>query len=261
MNRESQGDWNNLVVELRLDSNRFHNYFRMSVELFDKLVCIVGPSLQKIEHYRKDIIPVGALTLRFLASGDSHMSLSYSYRIGKATVSLIITKGPPNSGSEFFNYKHSHSIVLMAIVDHSYRFIMVDIGASGRQSDGGVFKTSNIGNGFENKLFNLPTAKPLCEDGQGYAVPYVLVGDEAFQLTEYLLRPYPGRGGLDIVKKNGSLIGGEWRNEPDPIYFRNINGASLGSNRSFLRAAELRETFANYFVSDEGSINWQWDNI
>ncbi|KAJ8926260.1 hypothetical protein NQ314_021381 [Rhamnusium bicolor] len=187
---------------------------------------------------------------------------------------------------------------------------MVDIGASGRQSDGGVFKTSTIGNGFENKLFNLPTAKSLCEDGQGYAVPYVLVGDEAFQcrrlventfgimasrfrlfrkpiiatidnvikyvqattcLNNYIingvnglqnnLQHYIPPGYVDYEAEDGSLIGGEWRNEPDPISFRNINGAGLGSNRSSLRAAELRKTFANYFVSDEGSINWQWDNI
>lgn len=31
-------------------------------------------------------------------------------------------------------------------------------------------------------------------------MPYVLVGDEAFHLTDFLLRPYPGKGGLTHEK-------------------------------------------------------------
>lgn len=38
---------------------------------------------------------------------------------------------------------------------------------------------------------NLPDPKQLMADGN--PLPYVLVGDEAFQLTNYLMRPYPGK--------------------------------------------------------------------
>lgn len=40
---------------------------------------------------------------------------------------------------------------------------------------------------------NLPEPEPITSDGQ----PYVLVGDEAFQLTDYLFRPYPGKEHLN----------------------------------------------------------------
>lgn len=47
-------------------------------------------------------------------------------------------KCPPNSTSVFFNYKDFFSVVLLAIVGASYRFIGVDIGSFGREGDAGV---------------------------------------------------------------------------------------------------------------------------
>lgn len=70
---------------------------------------------------------------------------------------------------------------------------MVDIGAPGRLSDSGVFRQSQMGQGFEHNLFSLP----MHEEN----LPYVLVGDEAFPLTSYLMRPYSRRNYLDISQK------------------------------------------------------------
>ncbi|CAI6358824.1 unnamed protein product [Macrosiphum euphorbiae] len=75
----------------------------------------------------------------------------------------------------------------------NYNFLLVDIGAPGRCSDGGVFRSSNIG-----KTINLP--EPIDIDGVNGPIPYFMVGDEAFLLTEYLMRPYPGRGRSTMPK-------------------------------------------------------------
>ena len=67
----------------------------MSPERFDHLLALVGPKIAKKDtSFRKSISAAErlALTLRFLATGDAQQSLRYSFRIGKATVSKIISE-------------------------------------------------------------------------------------------------------------------------------------------------------------------------
>lgn len=72
---------------------------------------------------------------------------------------MYILQAPQHSGSTYYNYKGSHSLVLLAICNANYKFIIVDIGAEGRQSDRGIFKTSFIGQALINGEADLPPAK------------------------------------------------------------------------------------------------------
>ncbi|XP_030757992.1 putative nuclease HARBI1 [Sitophilus oryzae] len=90
--RERQGFYQNLLKEARLsDPLIFFNFTRMSAASFDKLLSFTGPFLTKTS--RREPISPGcrlALTFRFLATGDSYPSLSYSFRIGVTTICNII---------------------------------------------------------------------------------------------------------------------------------------------------------------------------
>lgn len=102
----------------------------------------------------------------------------------------ITIQAPANSGSLFFNYKKTFSIVLMALVDANYNFIAVDVGACGKNSDGGIFANSNLGKRLQQGTLGIPGNSSL--PGTSIATPHVIVGDEAFPLKTYLMRPYPG---------------------------------------------------------------------
>ncbi|XP_067625733.1 putative nuclease HARBI1 [Eurosta solidaginis] len=97
---------------------------------------------------------------------------------------------PSKSGALYFNYKKTHSIVLMAACDANYLFTYIDIGALGSQSDGGVFARSSFGNKILNGTLEIP--HPTNLPGTAINFPYYFVGDNAFPLKTNLMRPFPG---------------------------------------------------------------------
>lgn len=98
---------------------------------------------------------------------------------------------PHNSGSEYFNYKKFFSLVLQGVADANCKFIFIEVGFKGSQSDGGIFAASKFQKAVRNNLLNIPEPNNL--PFANFATPYVFVGDEAYPLTKYLMRPFPRR--------------------------------------------------------------------
>ena len=80
------------------------------------------------------------------------------------------------------------SIVLQGVADYESRFIFIDIGAYGKQSDGGTFSASTLYHFLENFESALP--KPASFEGSGTEMPVVILGDEACPLKTYLMKPF-----------------------------------------------------------------------
>lgn len=105
---------------------------------------------------------------------------------------------PPNSGSFYYNYKGTHSLVLMAIANANYEFIMCDFGTNGRVSDGGVIENTVFYQKLKNNSLHLPGASKPQNSEKSF--PYVFIGDEAFALRNDFLKPFAQKE-LDIEKR------------------------------------------------------------
>ncbi|KAG8236191.1 hypothetical protein J437_LFUL016287 [Ladona fulva] len=114
---------------------------------------------------------------------------NFPHCIGALDGKHIVMQAPRNSGSYYYNYKNTFSIVLMALADASYRFIYIDVGCNGRTSDGGVFNNCTLNSALIQDELNLPRPIPL--QGRQKPIPYLIVADDAFAMKPYLMKPYP----------------------------------------------------------------------
>jgi hypothetical protein len=84
----------NLLEKLKLeDGTGFINFIRMTPSDSEELLETVGGKISKCDTRFRETIPASirlAVTLRFLASGESFTSLKYSFRISKQSVSRFV---------------------------------------------------------------------------------------------------------------------------------------------------------------------------
>ena len=156
---------------------------------------------------------------------DGFSSLwNFPHRVGAIDGKHIMIQAPANAGSQYYNYKGTHSIVLLAVCDYNYCFTLLDIGDYGRMSDGGVLSNSSFGNAMKTNSLALPNAETV--PGIKSPIPYFFVGDQAFHLstnylkiTEALLplssKYYCPSGYIDQEDRQGNVFPGNWRSEGD----------------------------------------------
>lgn len=109
----------------------------------------------------------------------------------------ITIKKPQKSGSYYYNYKGTFSVVLFAVVNANYEFIYIHMGTNGRISDAGIWKETGLCKRLESNKLNIPHPLYFPEIG---CMPYVFIGDEAFPLMKNLMKPYAQRN-INIEQK------------------------------------------------------------
>ena len=71
---------------------------------------------------------------------------------------------------------------------HENKFIWIDTGGEGHQSDAQLFCSSELKDCIEDNTIHFPDSDPLSNDDRN--TPYFILGDDAFPLRTYLLKPY-----------------------------------------------------------------------
>lgn len=196
----------------------------------------------------------------------------------------------------------------MAIVDADYCFISIDVGAYGASSDSNVFKNKKFYKKMEADQLHIPQSRKLPKDNNGTAMPFVFVGDEAFALSDHVLRPYPHKN-LSPMKRIYNIrlttarrkvecafgiYANKWRifHRPldvnsdfcdiiiksccalhnfvrkkhgirfeDTLYSSSLEDIPITGTRGNTRGVAVREYFTKYFISDQGSVSWQYDKM
>ncbi len=120
---------------------------------------------------------------------DYFQTWDFPHCIGALDGKHIQIQKPAGTGSRYYNYKQTFSIVLLGLVNSKHEFLMVDVGINGRISDGGVLHHCEFGKNFYDYKLNLPRPDRLPNSDK--IVPYVIVCDDAFMLHPNMMKPYP----------------------------------------------------------------------
>ena len=88
------------------------------------------------------------------------------------------------------NFKKTHSISWLAVCNARYKFVLVDIGDSGKQGDGRFCNNSHLGHAIETNVLDIPKPEKINPDSSKLC-PFVFVADYAFGLKPHMMKPYP----------------------------------------------------------------------
>ena len=97
-------------------------------------------------------------------------------------------KCPPGgleSYKEYHNFKNLFSVVLMGMVDSKYRFVWGSCGYPDNSHDSIIFQSTDLWNQIKNQEY-LPK---IGKDVDGLLVPPLIIGDGAFPLQPWLMKP------------------------------------------------------------------------
>ena len=227
------------------DPASYFNFLRVSPDIFNELLDMLGPRITKKRHSVSKALEPGlklAMTMRHLGSGDRYASMKFDFRVPHNTMSVsvrevcqalveeykdecsqcptteaewrviseafgrrynvphacsafdgkhVACRRHRNSGSLYYNYKSFFSIVLMGLVDSDYKYLWNDVGGYGHMSDVQLFNASELKECLEDNSIGFPLADPLPNDDR--PTPYYILGDDAFGLRTYLMKPHAQR--------------------------------------------------------------------
>ncbi|XP_063040017.1 uncharacterized protein LOC134435115 [Engraulis encrasicolus] len=112
--------------------------------------------------------------------------------VGAIDGSHIPIIAPQEYASDYYNRKHFYSIVLQGVVNGKGQFWDVCVGFPGRVHDSRIFKQSDLWKRIgDGQMFNTDI-----QNIAGHGVGHYIIGDPAYQLQRWLMKPFSDTGRL-----------------------------------------------------------------
>ena len=137
--------------------------------------------------------------------------------------------GPEQSPEDYINRKGFHSLILQGLVDSDYRFLDICVGWPGKVHDARVFKNS--------PLFALCCARTFLPPDMSVMISGVRVpplGDSAYALSEWLMKPYTDRGNVTPDETSFNI-----KHSTTRVVVENAFGRLKGRFRSISKRLDL----------------------
>ena len=113
--------------------------------------------------------------------------------VGTIDGSHIPICGPAGNHTDFYNRKGWYSVV-QGLVDANYRFLDINIGWSGSIHDARILPTLHCMTKFVMRIY--------CQTQlHGVGIPLYIIGDAAYPLQSWLMKPFPHNGALSMEEQ------------------------------------------------------------
>ncbi|XP_069622611.1 uncharacterized protein [Ranitomeya imitator] len=222
----------------------------------------------------------------------------------------IRVKWPPLCAPQYHNSELFFSVLVLGLVDSNYRFITISIQSCESSNDSQISTTSIMGQQLLVNPRAIPQPRVLL-GSSGPPAPFVIVADEAFDMSNHVLRPFSCRGmdnrrriyncrltkARKYVEYGFGLLFAKWQllssaiqlDEPNVTSviqacvilhnFVRMNDTSLDqvmevpesftlpnviqdhSARLKDSGLKVRNQYADYFMTPEGRVPWQDDDV
>ena len=200
---------------------------------------------------------------------------NYPHALGAIDGKHVTIRKPSNAGSYYYNYKHTHSKILFVIAGLECECLYADIGSNGRVNDSRVWNKSSLLQATQNGSVKLPKDDTLSVNG--VIAPYVFVGDDAFALKKFMMKPYPQQNLTEdkrvynfrhsrarIISENlFGILANRWRVFFTTINLINIVFSALALHNMLIKNPAYRSgNLADTLFEDSEVLEGEWrDNV
>lgn len=113
--------------------------------------------------------------------------LGFPQCFGAVDTCHIKVRPKKEDADDYCNSEGWYSVILLASCDYSSKFTYIHVGSTGRNNDSHIFENSSL-KIFHERSEIFPQNSRIIGD---INVPVLLIGDSAFKLSHYMMKPFP----------------------------------------------------------------------